>query len=120
MKKNVLNRYSVDYEKDSEEWGNYVQTLPFEKVKQFLAEKDSKETFEAKGNYSNFVNKRTGDFYDWFKGKESLISQANRQISVANGVKIRWDFNDPVSMKAVKKLLNGKVHGIEFVLKPMK
>lgn len=39
---------------------------------------------------------------------------------MANGVKIRWDFNDPVSMKAVKKLLNGKVHGIEFVLKPMK
>lgn len=75
---------------------------------------------EAKGNYSNFVNKSTGSFYDWFKGKESLISQANRQISVANGVKIRWYFNDPVSMEAVKKLLNGKVHGIEFVLKPMK
>ena len=29
---------------------------------------------ETKGNYSNFVNKGTGEFQSWFNGKESLIS----------------------------------------------
>lgn len=41
------NRYSLDYEKDSEEWYDYVQTLPFEEVKELLAEKDVNETFDA-------------------------------------------------------------------------
>ena len=43
----VHNRYSLDYEKDSEEWYDYVQTLPFEEVKQLLSEKNSNETFDA-------------------------------------------------------------------------
>lgn len=41
--KTVLNRYVVDYEKDSEEWYNYVQTLLFEEVKQLLSENASIE-----------------------------------------------------------------------------
>lgn len=76
---------------------------------------------EAKGNYSNFVNKSTGKFYSWFKGQDSLINQANRQIIAANGTKIRWYFNDSISMNAVKNLLKGtNITNIEFVLKPMK
>lgn len=76
---------------------------------------------EAKGNYSNFVNKGTGEFQSWFNGKESLISQATRQLNAANGAKIQWFFNDEISMNAVKDLLKSKnIKGIEFILKPMK
>lgn len=76
---------------------------------------------EAKGYYSNFVNKGTGEFQSWFNGKESLISQATRQLNAANGAKIQWFFNDEISMNAVKALLKSKkIKGIECILKPMK
>ena len=76
---------------------------------------------EAKGNYSNFVNKKTGEFYKWFDGKDSLISQAKRQSDAANGIKIQWYFNDEVSMSAIKELFSDQdVKGIDFILKPMK
>ena len=74
---------------------------------------------EAKGDYSNFVNKKTGEFFDWFSGKESLISQANRQMIAAGGTGIQWYFNDSTSMEAVKSLFSGQVYGIDFILKPM-
>lgn len=74
---------------------------------------------EVKGNYSNFVNKKTGEFYDWFNGKDSLISQANRQINAANGTGIQWYSNDSISMEAVQNIFDGKVYGIDFSLKPM-
>lgn len=75
---------------------------------------------EAKGNYSNFVDK-SGNFYEWFNGRESLLNQANRQLAAAGGVKIQWYFNDEVSMNAVKKLFFGNnIESIEFILKPMK
>lgn len=76
---------------------------------------------EAKGDYSNFVNKGTGEFQSWFAGQDSLISQANRQLNVAGGAKIQWYFNDQVSMNAVKELfLKENIIGIDFILKPMK
>ncbi len=75
---------------------------------------------EAKGNYSNFIDK-SGNFYEWFNGKESLLNQANRQLAAAGGIKIQWYFNDEVSMNAVKKLFFGNnIESIEFILKPMK
>ncbi len=75
---------------------------------------------EAKGNYFNFVNKNSGEFYKWFDGKKSLVNQANRQISVANGITIKWYFNDEISMNAVRYLFEKEsVKGIEFILKPM-
>ena len=75
---------------------------------------------EAKGNYSQFVNKTTGKFQTWFNGKESLISQANRQLNAANGTKIQWFFNDEVSLNAVKDLFkNEGITDIELILKPM-
>ena len=74
---------------------------------------------EAKGNYSNFVDKKSGEFTEWFTGKKVLIDQAKRQTKAANGSPVQWYFNDEVSMNAMKGLLEEKVEGIEFILKPM-
>lgn len=74
---------------------------------------------EAKGDYSGFVDKSTGEFYDWFSGQDSLINQANRQLNVANGTKIEWYFNDSTSLDAVKSLFDGQIDGIDLILKPM-
>jgi hypothetical protein len=46
---------------------------------------------EAKSSYDNFV--KEGDFYSWFKGKDSLLDQAERQIRGAEGTAIEWNFS---------------------------
>lgn len=75
---------------------------------------------EAKGNYSQFVNKKTGEFPKWFNGSSSLVSQANRQMNVANGTKIQWFFNDEISLNAVKKLFDREnITEIELIFKPI-
>ena len=75
---------------------------------------------EAKGNYSNFVNKFTGKFKAWFSGKDCLVNQANRQLNAANGIKIQWYFNDEMSLNAVKDLfVNEGIIDIDLILKPM-
>lgn len=58
-KKTVENRYAVDYEKDSKEWYDYIQTLPFDEVKELLEEKDSHESFDAM-RYQLTYRKKTG------------------------------------------------------------
>ena len=73
---------------------------------------------EAKGNYSQFVNKNTGQFHPWFRGGDALRNQAAKQVNAANGTPIQWHFNDATSMNAVKRYL-GNIQGIEFVLNPM-
>ena len=75
---------------------------------------------EAKGSYSNFVNKNTGKFQDWFTGQESLISQANRQLRASEGMPINWYFADEASMKAAQRLFQERrISGINFILKPL-
>jgi len=74
---------------------------------------------EAKGIYSNFVNK-SGEFYEWFTGSEGLVNQARRQIAAADGMAVKWFFNDVVSLEATKKLLLKEgISGIELVLNIM-
>lgn len=76
---------------------------------------------DAKGHYSQFVDKKTGEFYDWFKGKDSLVDEANRQLKAANGVPVQWYFAEKESMDAVKTLFaDKKIKGIEFIYQPMK
>lgn len=76
---------------------------------------------EAKGNYANFVNKKTGEFYSWFKGQDTLVNQARRQLSAANGTEIQWYFNDEVSLNAVRELFMDKsISGIGLNFLPMK
>ena len=64
---------------------------------------------EVKADYTNFVNKNTGSYFDWYKGKDSLIGQANRQINAENGAPIDWYFMDEVSMNATKHYLEKMV-----------
>lgn len=76
---------------------------------------------EAKGTYNNFINKKTGDFYDWFKGKDSLIDQANRQIRASEGAPINWYFSEEATMNATKGLFQSEgVKGINFIFEPLK
>jgi len=75
---------------------------------------------EAKGDYSSFVDKRTGKFRPWFKGKDDLAAQAKRQVNAADGTKIQWVFNDEASLNATKALFKSEgISEIECVLKPM-
>lgn len=71
--------------------------------------------------YSNFVDKNTGEFYNWFNGKDDLLSQANRQIAASEGAAIEWHFAEKDSLNAVKTLFkeNG-IQGIELIYDPMK
>ena len=59
---------------------------------------------DAKGKYSQFIDKSTGEFCEWFSGKETLVSEARRQISASEGAKIQWYFAEEESLNAVQDL----------------
>ncbi len=71
---------------------------------------------EAKSSYANFVDSN-GKFHDWFQGKDSLINQANRQVSAANGAPVTWYIQDQKTLDAMINLI-GEGKGINFVLYP--
>eukprot|EP00611_Tribonema_gayanum_P023986 TRINITY_DN5170_c0_g1_i1.p1 TRINITY_DN5170_c0_g1~~TRINITY_DN5170_c0_g1_i1.p1 ORF type:complete len:352 (-),score=-26.23 TRINITY_DN5170_c0_g1_i1:160-1092(-) len=74
---------------------------------------------DAKSGMSNFVSKKTGEFYDWFKGSESLMNQATRQLEAANGTQVQWVFQNENVMKATQKLFKeNNISGIELIYKP--
>jgi hypothetical protein len=76
---------------------------------------------ESKRSYNNFVNKKTGEFYDWFKGKDSLVDQANRQIVASEGAQINWYFSEQTSMNAAKSIFQSQgIKGINFIFEPLK
>lgn len=75
---------------------------------------------DAKGHYSQFVDKKTGKFYGWFKGTEELKDEAVRQLNAAKGVPVQWYFAEKESMEAVKKLFGNEITGIEFIYQAMK
>lgn len=70
---------------------------------------------EAKEDYSEFVDKSTGEFYDWLSWQDSLINQANRQLNAANGMKMEWYFNDSTLLDAVKSIFNGQIDSINLI-----
>ena len=75
---------------------------------------------DAKGKYSSFVNKKTGEFYDWFSGSDSLVDQARRQINVAGNTPIDWYFMDEVSMNATKRRFAREgITEINFIYEPL-
>ncbi len=47
---------------------------------------DAGVLLDAKGKYSQFINKDTGEFFDWFKGKDYLLQEAQRQIVASEGL----------------------------------
>jgi len=77
---------------------------------------------DAKGYYGQFVDRATGEFFDWFTkdGGQEMIKQARRQVAAADGAPIDWVFNESEALDAVRKLLrSANVEGINLVLKPM-
>ena len=65
---------------------------------------------DAKGpGYANFINKKTGVFYGWFKGREALVDQAQRQLRAANGMAIEWVFQEKSAMEVTKELLKSRL-----------
>ena len=75
---------------------------------------------EVKGDYSHFINK-SGMFYEWFTGANSLVSKALRQLSAAGGTPIDWYFSNLKTMNAIQALFeeNG-ITGINFIYQAMK
>ena len=76
---------------------------------------------DAKGKYAQFIDKNTGEFYDWFSGKESLIAEAKRQILASEGSKIQWYFAEKESLNVVQDLFMDKgIMGIELIFEAPK
>lgn len=72
---------------------------------------------DAKSSYDNFVNSK-GEFHAWFRGKESLVDEATRQLRAANGTPISWEFKTQKTLDATKKLFESRgINGINFNLK---
>ena len=76
---------------------------------------------DAKGKYSQFIDKNTEDFYEWFSGKESLIAEARRQIDASEGAKIQWYFAEEESLNVVQDLFIDKgITEIELIFEAPK
>lgn len=71
---------------------------------------------DAKGKYAQFVSKATGEFYDWFKGKDALVNEARRQIAASEGARIQWYFAEQKALEATKILFEeNNIKGIELI-----
>jgi filamentous hemagglutinin len=67
----------------------------------------AKGLVDAKGpGYANFV--KDGQFQPWFKGKQALLDQAERQIAAANGAPITWHVAEAEAATAIQNLLRSK------------
>ena len=76
---------------------------------------------ETKGKYSQFIDKKTGEFYSWFSGKKGLIEQAKRQLKASEGARIQWYFAEKDTLNAVKALfMDNNIKGIELIYEPYK
>jgi RHS repeat-associated protein len=74
---------------------------------------------DAKGQgYANFVGKN-GQFQPWWRGADSLVSQAQRQVAVAGGQTIEWHFAEESAANATRTLFqqNG-IAGISILFSP--
>ena len=71
---------------------------------------------DAKANFDGFIDKKTGLFYDWFKGHVAIVDQASRQIGAANGSTIEWHFQTELGRNAVEQVLkNEGITGITLI-----
>ncbi len=60
---------------------------------------------DAKGpGYAKFV-RADGEFQFWWRGSQSLVSQARSQIVPANGTPIKWYIAEPEATDAIRTLL---------------
>jgi filamentous hemagglutinin len=74
---------------------------------------------DAKGpGYSNFVNKN-GEFYPWFRGQDSLLNQAVRQIDAADGTPVNWHVAEPSAVDAIRSMfMREGIDGISVIHTP--
>jgi filamentous hemagglutinin len=74
---------------------------------------------EAKGpGYANFV--KDGKFVRWFSGQEGLVSQAQRQVTAANGSPVTWHVAESKAADAMRALfVKRDVTGITIVHTPV-
>lgn len=76
---------------------------------------------EAKGKYAQFINQDTGEFFNWYSGKQSFINQAMRQINASEGAKIQWYFAEEETLNAVQDLfMDEGITGIELIFEAPK
>lgn len=61
---------------------------------------------DAKAKYAQFISKKTGEFYAWFKGAQGLVHQALKQIEASEGAKIQWYFAEEEVVKVVQDLFD--------------
>jgi hypothetical protein len=74
---------------------------------------------DSKGYYAQFIDH--GAWKPWFSGDQSLIAQAQRQISVAAGTPIHWVFAEPESAALVEQMLQSRgIAGIDCIVVPPK
>lgn len=71
---------------------------------------------DAKGpGYAKFVGP-SGRFESYFGGRQSIVTQAQRQLEAANGTPIQWHVAEPEADQAIRTLLNDKdVSGIRVI-----
>ena len=76
---------------------------------------------DAKAKYAQFINKKTGQFYDWFKGKQGFIDQAYRQIEASEGAKIQWYFSEKETRDLVQDIfMDEGIDDIELIFEAFK
>lgn len=67
--------------------------------------------------YASFV--KNGEFRSFFRGQDSLLSQAQRQVTAAQGVPITWHVAEPTAADAMRALLStNRVKGVTVVHTP--
>jgi hypothetical protein len=66
--------------------------------------------FDAKDQYTQFVDANTGEFHGWYNGKQGLLDQASRQINAAGTIPIEWHVSDLDAANTISSLLRDNGH----------
>ena len=112
-----MSEFSRNYQKqitgrDGQVW--FQNNVKFDGMKDGIL-------IETKGKYSQFIDKKTGEFYSWFSGKKGLVEQAKRQLKASEGSRIQWYFAEKDTLNAVKALfMDNNIKGIELIYEPYK
>jgi len=75
---------------------------------------------EAKSRYSQFIDKKTGTWHEWFKGEKAIMEQADRQVAAAKGLLIEWHFEEEIVRDLVVEMLKKKYLPIKCIHAPYK
>jgi filamentous hemagglutinin len=66
---------------------------------------------DAKGpGYATFVDS-SGQFKPWFTGQQSLLNQADSQLTAAAGTPITWHVAEPSAATTIQNLLQSNGYG---------